>query len=148
MIQNHQLIQQKQSHNAFELKLPYASRGVTLIELMIVIAIVGVLGMVAYPSYKNSMQKSQRADGVAALLSSAQTLERCYTEYNKYNHANCSIQNGTSFNSSENLYSISITTTATTFILSAGAQGAQSGDSSCTPMTISQTGAKLPADCW
>ena len=60
-------------------------QGVTLIELMIVILIVAVLGMVAYPSYQNSMMKTRRSDGISALLSSAQTLERCFTEYNKYN---------------------------------------------------------------
>ncbi len=148
MTNNQQLIQQKRKHEMLDIKSFRASRGVTLIELMIVIAIVGILGMVAYPSYENSMQKTRRADGIAALLTSAQTLERCYTEYNKYNHANCSIQTATSFNSSENFYSVSVATTTTTFTLSAGAQGAQSGDSSCTPLTISQTGAKLPADCW
>ena len=127
---------------------PYASQGVTLIELLIVVAIVGILGMVAYPSYQNSMQQTRRSDGVAALLTTAQTLERCYTEYNKYNHSSCRIQNGTSFDSSESFYSVSVTTATSTFSLSAGAQGAQAGDTSCTPLTISQTGAKLPADCW
>ena len=123
-------------------------QGVTLIELMIVILIVAVLGMVAYPSYQNSMIKTRRSDGISALLSSAQTLERCFTEYNKYNHANCSIQNSTSFNSSEGYYSISVTTTASTFSLSAAAQGAQAPDASCTPIVLTHTGAKTPTDCW
>ena len=123
-------------------------QGVTLIELMIVILIVAVLGMVAYPSYQNSMIKTRRSDGISALLSSAQTLERCFTEYNKYNHANCSIQNSTNFSSSEGYYSITVTTTASTFSLSAAAQGAQAPDSSCTPIVLTHTGAKTPTDCW
>ena len=42
-------------------------KGITLIELMIVIVIVGILAAVAYPSYQNSVRKARRADGAAAL---------------------------------------------------------------------------------
>jgi type IV pilus assembly protein PilE len=41
--------------------------GVTLMELMIVVAIMGILALIAYPSYLNSVRKSRRAEGIAAL---------------------------------------------------------------------------------
>lgn len=44
-------------------------KGITLIELMIVIVIVGILAAIAYPSYQNSVRKARRADGQAALTS-------------------------------------------------------------------------------
>ncbi|WP_281422919.1 type IV pilin protein [Thaumasiovibrio subtropicus] len=36
-------------------------KGVTLIELMIVVAVIGVLSAIVYPSYKGHVQKSHRA---------------------------------------------------------------------------------------
>jgi type IV pilus assembly protein PilE len=43
-------------------------KGVTLLELMIVVMIVGILAAIAYPSYQGSVRKARRADGEAALL--------------------------------------------------------------------------------
>jgi type IV pilus assembly protein PilE len=42
-------------------------RGMTLIELMIVVVIIAILASVAYPNYMGSVRKSRRAEGVAAL---------------------------------------------------------------------------------
>jgi type IV pilus assembly protein PilE len=42
--------------------------GVTLIELLIVIAIAGILASIAYPAYTDSVRRQRRADAVTSLL--------------------------------------------------------------------------------
>jgi type IV pilus assembly protein PilE len=61
-----------------------AQMGMTLIELLIVMAIVGVLAALAYPSYGSYVRKARRAEGQTALLETMQHQERYYTENNRY----------------------------------------------------------------
>lgn len=60
------------------------ARGMSLIELLIVMAIVGVLATLAYPSYASYILKARRAEGQAALFEAMQQQERYYTENNRY----------------------------------------------------------------
>ena len=43
-------------------------KGVTLVELMLVLAIIGIIAGVAVPAYQNNVMKSTRGDGMTALL--------------------------------------------------------------------------------
>ena len=58
--------------------------GVTLVELMIVVAIIAILGAIAYPSYLDSVRKGKRAEGRTALLELLQQQERYMTQNNTY----------------------------------------------------------------
>ncbi len=58
--------------------------GVTLMELMIVVAIVGILAAVAYPTYSEYMNRGRRASGKAMLQQVLQQQERFYSENNTY----------------------------------------------------------------
>lgn len=60
------------------------ARGVTLIELMIVIVVVGILAAIAVPSYRNYMMRAQRGDAMAALLRIAAAQEKFYLHNNTY----------------------------------------------------------------
>ena len=59
-------------------------RGITLIELMIVLVIVGILAAVAYPSYREFSARATRTEAVEALLRAAVNQERHYLQNNRF----------------------------------------------------------------
>ncbi len=58
--------------------------GVTLMELMIVVAIVGILAGVAFPAYKAYVDRAKRSEGKAFLMEIAARQERYYFDNNSY----------------------------------------------------------------
>ncbi|MFL1466333.1 type IV pilin protein [Marinobacter sp. DUT-3] len=63
------------------------SRGVTLIELMIVVAIIGIIAAIAYPSYQEYTERTRRVDAQGALMGLASAMERHYSVNNSYEGA-------------------------------------------------------------
>lgn len=129
-------------------------RGVTLMELMAVVAIVGVLTAIAYPSYRAQVRRSNRTEARVALEQTAGALEKCYTRYMAYDDiANCPAANqfdgGDSYDTPKGYYRITAATlNATQFTLRADAQGGQASDTGCTRLELDQTGNRTPATCW
>lgn len=115
-------------------------RGITLLELMIVVVIIGILAAVAYPSYLSQVQKTRRSDGMATLMETAQQLERCYTRFSRYNDGNCGV--ALPLTSPEGFYVVSaaVATTASAFTLAATPQGAQVEDTKCAVLRLTNTG--------
>lgn len=66
------------------MKSKHKQRGVTLIELVVVIMIIGILAAIAVPSYRNYVIRSQRADAKDALLALASQQEKYYLQCNAY----------------------------------------------------------------
>jgi type IV pilus assembly protein PilE len=138
----------------------HTMRGVTLMELMIVVVIIGILTAVAYPSYRGHMMRTHRAEAKATLLESAELLERCYTRFNAYNAGGCAAATalavaGTGVPSTGNYYVVKFTAapTASAFSLTATPQGAQANDTTCGNLTLDQAGLRgadgtAPATCW
>ncbi len=59
-------------------------RGVTLLELMIVVVIIGILTAIAYPNYREYVTRAKRTEAKAALLQIATQQERFYLQNNSY----------------------------------------------------------------
>lgn len=129
-------------------------RGVTLIELMIVIAVVALLASLAVPSYREYVLRTNRMEAVNMLLDVAACQERGYIKFNQYATTRCLTPNTTENGN----YVITMTTTNTNqnYALTATPQGAQANDS-CVNLTLTDQGqrgssatadaAKI-ADCW
>jgi len=129
-------------------------RGVTLMELMVVVVIIGILASIAYPSYRAQVRRSNRTEARVALEQTAGALEKCYTRYMAYNdNTNCPTANqfnaGATIATPRGYYRVSAPTlNATQFTVRADAQGGQAADTGCTRIEMDQTGNRTPAGCW
>ena len=128
-------------------------KGVTLVELMIVIAIIGIMSAVAYPSYDSYMKKSRRADAKVALTEMADRQERFYLQNNTYT-TNLAAVGGAA--TKEGFYTLSIDSAdingfALTATAAAGGPQASDNDTNsgdCTIMKMTSAGSKTPDKCW
>lgn len=66
------------------IRFPVQLRGVSLLELMIVVVIVGILAAIGYPAYRDYVDRAKRNEAKALLLEIAQNQERYYLQNNSY----------------------------------------------------------------
>lgn len=59
-------------------------RGMTLIELMVVIGVLGILASIAVPTYRKYLLRAQRSEAKIALLQLQTAQEKYYLQYNTY----------------------------------------------------------------
>lgn len=62
----------------------HGNRGVTLMELMVVIVVIGILTAIAVPSYRQYVIRANRTEAKVALMQAQQGLEKCYTRFHRY----------------------------------------------------------------
>jgi type IV pilus assembly protein PilE len=130
-------------------------KGVTLMELLVVMIIIGILTAIAYPSYRSQVMRSHRSDAKVALERAAQTLERCYTNSDPKAYDACPAPNAVS---DGGYYAIAVDfPDAQTFNLTATAVEGQLADEACRSFTLDSTNvrnAKTSGDadnreaCW
>jgi type IV pilus assembly protein PilE len=134
-------------------------KGVTLIELMVVVVIVGILAAVAIPTYRSYVVRSNRTEAKGALMNTAQNLERCYTNSTPYayNSATCAAAVTLPMTIAGGNYVVRFDAlSATTYRLIANPQGPQAADTQCGSFLIDQAGVQTvtgalsttPQQCW
>ncbi len=126
------------------------NRGMTMIELMVVVAIVGILLSVAYPSYRDHVTKTGRSEAHANLLRMVDFEERYYIQNNAY--ASTAALAYTPKESAPNYaYAVVLGTPVNGYTVNATAGGTQSDDTQCAVISIDSTGTKAGTTagvCW
>ncbi len=129
-------------------------RGITLIELMIVVVVISILATVSYPSYREFTARAKRNEAKAALLQIATNQERQYLQNYEFTTDLTTLGFPTtpSFTTATGSYEIRIPSadaanfTATATYQLGGTEGAK-----CNVFTITGAGVKTSSpdpDCW
>ena len=141
-------------------------RGVTLIELMIVIVILAVIASFAYPSYMNYVVDTKRTAATSILLQVADRQQQFFMDNKRFANdlTNLGFANNplviaddgrTMANAADSAstYSVALTNvTATTYTITAAPLNSQAArDTECGSLTLNQTltkGSDGGSDCW
>jgi len=128
-------------------------RGITLIELMIVVVVVSILAAIAYPNYQEFVARAKRNEARAALLRLATNQERFYLNNNTFTADMTQIGFSSSPFTTETGYYVVTVTSATPNNFSATAEYQRGGSEAnkCLTFTIDGRGQKTSKpelDCW
>lgn len=116
----------------------HKQRGLTLMELLVVMVVVGILAGIAWPSYRAQVVRTNRAEAMVALEQSRQGLERCFTRFNAYNAGGCEMV--FPVDTPSGTYRVTVVRDVATFTLTATPQGGQTADAECANFTLDERG--------
>ncbi|MEO8060121.1 MAG: type IV pilin protein [Burkholderiales bacterium] len=118
-----------------------ASRGFTLIEILIALSMAGVLSSVAVPTFQGQLQKARRTDALVTMMQVQLAQSRWRANGSGYVTL---AQIGVANVSSAGHYAIALTTdNDNEYEVRAAATGAQAGDTACRNMVLRVTGANV-----
>ena len=130
-------------------------QGMTLIELLIVVAIIGILGAIAYPSYTHHVLAGHRATAIADIARIQLELEASYDDGYDWSHiisgSNCLI-----CDTDSSRFSFSVVSSASTaYTISATPKSEVGQDKddcfdgiSPKKLTLNNANVEYPEACW
>lgn len=128
-------------------------RGITLIELMIVVIVVSILAAIAFPNYQAFTARAKRNEARAALLKLATNQERFYLQNNEFSGDMTELGFSSSpFTTDTGAYVVTVTSAdASNFTATAAYQLGGKEAAKCGNFTIDGRGVKgsdPDTDCW
>ena len=134
-------------------------RGITLFELLIVVAIVGVIAAVAVPTYRRHVLRVHRAEAMTALLQLQSAEESHYLRHRVYTariEAGPPEGLGLPINSTSNKYALAVSLAADgqSYIATATPVGGQEADRECLVFSVDARGRRAVSGtdgvqrCW
>jgi type IV pilus assembly protein PilE len=145
--------------------LKQLQRGVTLMELMIVVAIISIIAAIAYPNYTQFVTRSKRSVGATALMQIADRQQQFFMDNKRYaasltslGYANDSIMvddegQVVTTASDDRIYNIQVSASnIVSYELTATPQLNHAKKDECGNLTLTQTGEKGQSgtgdNCW
>jgi type IV pilus assembly protein PilE len=140
-------------------------RGVTLMELMIVVTIISIVAAIAYPNYTQFVTRSKRSVGATALMQVADRQQQFFMDNKRYAASLTSLgyDNDTimiddegqvvTTSSDDRIYNIQISASnIVSYELTAAPQLKHAKKDECGSLTLTQTGVKSQSgsgdNCW
>jgi type IV pilus assembly protein PilE len=137
------------------------SRGITLLELLVVLVLIGIVAALAFPGYRQQMIRVHRTEALIALLELQAAEEKYFLRHNVYTgelSAAPPAGLGLAIASSSNKYLLSITVAidGQSFIATAmpSPEGGQAADRECLAFSIDAHGRRAVSGtrdvrhCW
>jgi len=134
--------------------LAHRMRGITLIELMIVVVIIGIMAIIAYPNYREFAARAKRNEAKAALLRIANMQERFYLQNNTYttDMVQLGFPVAANFQTESRTYTVNVTfADASTFTAQADYNPADAEAGKCDIFQLDARGNRSSqplGDCW
>lgn len=114
--------------------------GITLVELMVVLAVVAIITVVALPNFQDYIERSRRADAIIALQRVANEQEQFYFDQNRYSATFASIN--LTNTSPDGYYTLSLSSISTTLFIARASPVAGSSQEGTGLFEIRSTGQK------
>ena len=140
----------------------FKQKGITLVELMIVVVVIAILASIALPGYQQYVMRSKRVTAEGDLYAFKNSMQRFFAENNTYVGTSGAVPGAplaavfpsqSPIDSDTPAYNLTITAASVTaFTLQATPVGGQAGDD-CGNLTLTSTNVRgvsssTVANCW
>ena len=123
------------------------SRGITLLELLVVLTLVGIVSALAVPSFQRQLIRTHRTEAMTALLTLQGAEEAFYLQHGRYTSSVVAAKPaglGLSPRSSSNRYllSVAVATDGQSYVATAAPvpDGGQAADHECLAFSVDSAG--------